>query len=145
MLVLRWQRLVDEEGRTCPRCGTTEMELQRTYELLKEAMRPLGIEVKLIKEALKAEDFKDDPLKSNLIWINERTLEDWLGATTGSSLCCDVCGDSECRTVIVGGTTYESIPAALIIKAALKAAAEVLPVKPIQEIPGFQVLNRCCG
>ena len=24
MLVLRWQRLVDEEGRTCPHCGNTE-------------------------------------------------------------------------------------------------------------------------
>jgi hypothetical protein len=144
MLVLRWQRLVDEEGQTCPRCGTTEVELEKAYNVLKDVCRALGVEIKLIKEPIKAEEFKGDPLRSNEIWINERRLEDYLGAETGSSLCCDICGDAECRTVVLEGQIYESIPSGLIIKAALRALAEVVPVYPINEIQGLKVLNRCC-
>jgi hypothetical protein len=37
-----------------------------------------------------------------------------------------VCGDSECRTLEVSGTTFEAIPERLILKAALLAAAQLL-------------------
>jgi hypothetical protein len=143
MLVLRWRRLLDEKGLTCPRCGTTEAELEKAYKVLEDVCRALGLEVELIKEAIKPEDFKKDPLRSNEIWINERPLEEWLGAKTESSLCCDVCGDNECRTVVIGSETYESIPSGLILKAALMALAEILPVSPKTESPGLKILNRC--
>jgi hypothetical protein len=50
-------------------------------------------------------------------------MDEWLGANLGSSRCCSVCGKSECRTVEVGGTTFEAIPEKLIIRAALAAAS----------------------
>ena len=42
-----------------------------------------------------------------------------------ASRCCAACGDSDCRTVSVDDRTFETIPAALIVKAALAAAAQV--------------------
>ena len=53
-------------------------------------------------------------------------MEEWLDATVGSSPCCSVCGESECRTVEVRGTTFEAIPERLILKAALIASSELL-------------------
>ncbi|MGT2490314.1 DUF2703 domain-containing protein [Cupriavidus basilensis] len=43
----------------------------------------------------------------------------------GSSPCCSVCGDSECRTVDVGGTSYEVVPEELMVKAGLIAALTI--------------------
>ncbi|MFN3740677.1 MAG: DUF2703 domain-containing protein, partial [Thermodesulfovibrionales bacterium] len=116
-LKLRWQRLVGDENRTCPRCSGTEEELDKAYQKLKEALSPLGIDVILDKGELSANEFKANPLASNQIWIGDKTLEEWLSAKTGKSHCCDVCGDNECRTVEIGNQVYETIPVSLIIKA----------------------------
>jgi hypothetical protein len=128
-LTIKWQRLVDEAQRTCSRCGGTEEELEKAYLKLKEVLQPLGIQVVFDKEELRMEDFKKAPLESNRIWIAGRGIEEWLGAKTGQSQCCDLCGDSECRTVEIGDNVYETIPSSLIIKAGLIAAAELLPIK----------------
>lgn len=128
-LKLRWQRLVDNKKRTCPRCGGTEEELDKAYLKLKEALSPLGIDVVVEKKELGINEFKANPLASNKIWIGNKTLEEWLSAETGKSRCCDVCGDKECRTVEIGNQVYETIPASIIIKAGLMAAAEMLPSK----------------
>ena len=53
-------------------------------------------------------------------------MAEWLGASVGSTPCCSVCGESECRTVEVGGTTFEAIPERLFIKAALVAASTLI-------------------
>jgi hypothetical protein len=53
-------------------------------------------------------------------------MEEWLGASVGSSPCCSVCGTSECRTVEVEATTFETIPEKLFLKAALVAASQAL-------------------
>jgi hypothetical protein len=58
--------------------------------------------------------------------ISGKLLEEWIGGETGKSKCCDVCGDSECRTISFGENTFESIPERLIIKAGLLAAAELI-------------------
>ncbi len=129
ILKLKWQRLVDDKKRTCPRCSGTEGELDRAYLKLREALSPLGIKVVLEKKELTLEEFKANPLASNQLWIGDKTLEEWLGAMTGKSRCCDVCGDSECRTVEIRDQVYETIPASMIIKAGLMAAAEMLPVE----------------
>lgn len=115
-LKIKWQRLISNE-QTCPRCGSTEAELEKAVSALKAQ----GIKVVLEKEEISLESFKKDPSQSNRIWINDRPLEQWLNAEAGKSVCCDVCGDSECRTVVVDKQSYESVPADLIIKAGLAA------------------------
>lgn len=53
-------------------------------------------------------------------------MEEWLGASVGMSRCCSICGQSDCRTVEMGGTVFEAIPEKLFIKAALAAASSLL-------------------
>ena len=121
-----WQRLVSNAGQTCERCGATYDGLQRAIAKLKDVLRPLGLEPTLETKEIAEGSFKADPSLSNRIWIADRPLEEWLAARVGASRCCSVCGDSECRTVEVGGTVFEAIPEELILKAALVAAAEML-------------------
>jgi len=125
-LIIRWQRLVNESGQTCNRCSDTGSTVDKAYNKLKKSLAELGIEVELKKEVLGFSIFIKDPLQSNRIWIAERPLEEWVGATVGKSKCCDVCGESECRTISINQDTFENIPEDLIIKAGLLAAAELI-------------------
>ncbi len=129
-LVIEWQRLLDEQKQTCPRCSSTEQEIEKAANDLKRELAPYGIEVSLRKTAIDPESFKKDVLGSNKIVIAGKTLEDWLGAQTGQSKCCDVCGDSECRTVEYAGDTHEAIPEKLIVRAGLAAATYMFKLKP---------------
>ena len=43
-LPIIWQRLVDAEGATCPRCHDTGQAIQDAFERLKLVLAPLGIE-----------------------------------------------------------------------------------------------------
>ena len=122
-LTIRWQRLVDEAGKTCERCGSTGEDLRRAAETLERSLAPLGMAVALEEEALDRAAFEQGPLDSNRIWIAGKPIEEWLGASVGQSECCAPCGDAECRTVTVDGRTYEAVPAELIVKAGLLAAA----------------------
>ncbi|HSL78949.1 MAG TPA: DUF2703 domain-containing protein [Pseudolabrys sp.] len=128
-LPILWQRLVSPEGKTCDRCNATHQEMLRAVSKLKESLRPLGIEPVLEVREVAGNIFKANPGESNRIWIGGRPMEEWLGATVGSSPCCSVCGDSECRTVEVGGVTFETIPERLFLKAALVAASHVLSLE----------------
>lgn len=123
-LKIKWQRLIYDE-QTCPRCGSTEQEVEKAVSILRESLRPVGIRVVLEKGELTEAEFKKDPLESNKILIKGRPLEDWIGGKTGQSQCCSVCGTSDCRTIGVGGEVYEAIPVDLIIRAGLIAAAEL--------------------
>lgn len=125
-LTITWQRLLDEREETCSRCGTTEEAVEAAVKSLSQALDPLGIKVKLQKRSLSFQEFKADPAQSNRIWIAHEPIEKWLMARSGESPCCGPCGDSECRTVTVGGVTYEAIPRELIVKAGMLAAAEML-------------------
>ncbi len=125
-LPITWKRLVNSKGETCVRCGATYQEMQRAMSKLKQALNPLEIEPTLEVETLDETSFKANPSESNRIWIAGKPMEEWLGASTGSSRCCSVCGDSPCRTVQVGGTTYETIPERLLIRAALLASSQLL-------------------
>jgi small redox-active disulfide protein 2 len=121
-LTINWQRLV-EGGATCPRCGDTGVQVRRAAETLGRALAPLGIEVVLEEAELKLEEFKRQPLQSNRILIGGRPIEEWLGGTAGQSPCCEVCGPNDCRTLTVDGQTHEAIPADLVVRAGLLAAA----------------------
>ena len=124
-LTIRWQRLVNESGQTCVRCGETGDTLKTALNKLKKSLSELDIEVELKEETLDFSIFTKDPLQSNCILIGGKTLEEWIGATVGKSQCCEVCGDSECRTISIGQNTFETIPEDLIIRAGLLAAAEL--------------------
>ncbi len=124
-LHIKWQRLVAEDE-TCPRCESTEKELDKAINKLQQALTPLGIKVTLEKEELNISEFKQDPLQSNRIWLNEQPLENFLKGNVGQSPCCEVCGPTDCRTVEIDGKTYETIPSELIIQAGLIAANQIL-------------------
>lgn len=123
-LKIHWQRLV-EGGATCPRCGDTGREVRKAAEILARALEPLDTSVVLEEAELGLDEFKQQPLESNRITIGGRSIEEWLAGTTGQSPCCDVCGPNDCRTVTVDGQTFEAVPADLIVRAGLLAAANL--------------------
>ncbi len=137
-LTIRWHRLVDDVGQTCERCGLTQAELRLAADTLRPTLRPLNMQVVLEEKAMSAEAFARDMMQSNRIWLNDKPLEEWLGATTGKSDCGGCCGKLaekvQCRTLIVGKHTYEAVPAVLVVRAGLLAAeaalAEHVPTKP---------------
>ena len=134
-LPILWQRLVSSDGKTCDRCGATYLEMQRAVEKLKRSLRPLDIEPTLEIREIDERAFKAEPSESNRIWIAGRPMEEWLGASVGSSPCCSVCGTSECRTVEVEGTTFETIPEKLFLQAALVAASQLLSARSEARAP----------
>ena len=129
ILIIEWQRLLDERNKTCPRCNSTEQEVEKAVLSLKQTLKSAGIDVSLVKKAINPQRFKKNVLQSNKILIAGKTLEEWLGAGTGQSPCCEVCGDAECRTVEYADQTHETIPADLIVKAGLLATTQVFNVK----------------
>jgi DNA repair exonuclease SbcCD ATPase subunit len=88
---IKWQRLV-AKGETCPRCESTEQELNKAINKLQQVLSPLEIKVTLEKEELNISEFKQDPLQSNRILINEQPIENLLKGKVGQSPCCEVCG-----------------------------------------------------
>ena len=124
-LSIVWQRLV-VGGKTCTRCDAAHGEVERAVATLRDVLRPLEIEPVLEVREIADAAFRADPSASNRIWVNGTPMEDWLQATVGSSECCSVCGDAECRTVEVEGVTFEAIPERVLVRAALVAAAQML-------------------
>ena len=133
-LRIKWQRLVSG-GQTCPRCRSTEEELEKAVSALKRSLAPLRIEVVLEKSELPIAEFRKDSLQSNQIWLNNQPLENWIGGKVGQSPCCEVCGPSECRTIEVEEQTFETIPADLVTKAGLLAASKLV---------GTETNEPCC-
>lgn len=121
-----WQRLLSLQGQTCDRCAATELALQQAVATLQQALAPLQMQVEFHAQAMTLEQFNQDPGASNRIWVADKPLETWLGASIGASPCCSVCGDAQCRTLECNHQSYEAIPSHLIIKAGLLAAAQQL-------------------
>jgi hypothetical protein len=140
-LIIRWQRLVDASDETCPRCATTGQAVHRAVAHLQRSLAPVGIEVRLETERIDEATFRKAPLESNRIWVGGRALEEWLGARTASSPCCDACAGADCRTVSVGTRTYEAIPATLIVRAGFLAAGEALRGDPAEPSPTDSIWN----
>jgi hypothetical protein len=135
-LQIKWQRLVDEQGETCVRCGITEGSVEEAAERLRKTVKSLDIDVALEKVVIDPSDFEEAPLESNRIWIAGKPLEDWLSATISQSQCGTACGDSECRTMVIDGKAYESISADLIVKAGLRASSDLMLASPSQPSNG---------
>ena len=140
-LRILWQRVVDAHGETCDRCQSTQHAVEHALPKLTEALAPLGIEPVFERRTIDLESFKGKPSESNRVWIEGKTIEDWLGASVGQSKCCSVCGDSECRTLELGGASFDAIPEDLILRAVLIAAARS-SMLPHTETPGDKT---CCS
>jgi hypothetical protein len=155
VLLVKWQRLVDESGQTCERCAMTEMEVHKALRLLGSSLEPLGIDVRLEEKKLSPAECASDISQSNRIWIGNVSIEQWLGAEVGASPCAGCCGDLsgcheseggtvECRTVVIGDRVYEEIPAELILKAGLLAAANlILPIEAASCCPSAECGGAC--
>ena len=124
-LPIVWQRLVSAGG-TCPRCDATHQHLQSAVAKLTKALEPLNVEPILEVREISESSFRKDSAQSNRIWIADRPIEEWIGASVGSSKCCSVCGDEPCRTMEVEGAVFEEVPEATIMKAALIAASGLI-------------------
>lgn len=125
-LTLKWQRLVDARGGTCPRCRATGDGVAAAAKTLAKALKPLGIALRAERRALSPAAFRRAPSSSNRIWVGGRPLEDWLGAATGRSACCGSCGDAQCRTLVLGGRSHAAVPERLVAAAGLMAAGRLL-------------------
>jgi hypothetical protein len=130
-MTIHWQRLVDDEGRTCDRCGLTEESVRSACATLRQSMAPLGIDVRLTTSTLDVQTFLRSPNESNRIWIAGESLESLLGAEAGQSPCCNACGDNDCRTLVIGQRTYEAVPSNLIVQAGLVAASRIMSRGPV--------------
>lgn len=141
-LSIVWQRLVNEQGATCPRCHLTGEAVQEAVRQLQQALEPLGVTPQLEVRAIGEAEFLQDPLRSNEVLIAGRPIEHWHDAVTGSSRCCNECGDNECRTVEVDGQVHEAIPPQLLVRAGLIAARRML--EPVA-VEGAAAASCCAG
>ncbi len=121
-LEIEWRHL-EKDGRTCLRCSDTLQSLQQVIAQLAAECAPHGVRIAYRELKLSPEQLS----QSNLILFNGVPLEAVLpGASVAEnecSSCGDLCGEpSFCRTVSVGGHTFEAIPATLIRQAACAVA-----------------------
>ncbi|HAT4454851.1 TPA: DUF2703 domain-containing protein [Legionella pneumophila] len=135
-----WKRLV-KGGETCTRCEATGRELKAAVTKLEAVLRPLGIEPVLETHEINEVAFKSNTSESNRVWITGKPIEEWLGANVGMNRCCSVCGESDCRTLEVGGCSYETIPEEQFIKAGLMAASQMIA----SESSPNKTASSCCS
>lgn len=144
-LVIQWQRLVNDKGQTCDRCGDTGKSVKAARKRLASALKPLGIKVVLKTERMSFAEFSANPSESNRICLNGYPLEQLLQAEVGTSLCCDACADQPCRTLVVDGQTFEAIPPELIVRAGLLLAADLVASKDGKSAPApCCPASNCC-
>ncbi len=121
-LEIEWRHL-EKDGRTCQRCSDTLQSLQQVVSQLAAECAPRGVTIAYRETRLSREQLP----QSNLILFNGVPLESVLPGASASESECSSCGDlcgqpSLCRTVTVGGQTFEAIPATLIRQAACAVA-----------------------
>ena len=122
-LPIIWQRLVDDQGKTCPRCQGTGDAVRRAVERLRTVLEPLGVQPVLECRELNQQAFLDQPSESNRIWIGGQPLEAWLE-----------------------GQSYEVIPEELLVRAGLKAGIRLLEPEPNSQVAaGSGTRSNCCS
>ena len=77
-LKIRWKRVVDQAGHTASIHVTAEKELDLAYTTLKSSLEPLGVKVVLEKAGLSIENFNQNQLNSNRLWLNGTAFEMYL-------------------------------------------------------------------
>lgn len=125
-LTIEWQHLDIEKGgvaSTCVRCADTGEAVADVVEALARECAPKGVEITCRETKLPASEVA----RSNLILFNGRPIEEILPRATASESncpsCCELVGEqTNCRTVEIGGRSYEALPADLIRQAACAVA-----------------------
>ncbi len=109
------------EGETCDRCDDTVRSARRAAEELERVLAPLGVRVTLVEHAAAADGVE----ASNSVVIDDRPIEEWMGAervSTDCPSCGDLLGRSTCcPAASVHGTVHESFSVEQIRDAALVA------------------------
>ena len=118
---LKWQVVIDKDGKTCTHCGATEESLKKAMAMLEE--EGVKAELEVVKKTV--DDFSKSCSESNLVWVNGMPLNEVLNAEVGSAKCSGVCtthkADAMCRTLVLDGKSFETIPPELIMKAGVMA------------------------
>lgn len=128
-LAIEWHRMVDKDGNVCCGGDAARMEVETARAKLAEELEGSGIEVVLAKTDHSPEECMDCPECANCIMVAGKGINQWLDAEMTGSPCGGVCkkamGDNfECQNLVYEGKTYDVIPADLIVKAGLLAAAD---------------------
>jgi hypothetical protein len=119
---IEWRRLV-RGGETCERCHATGETLSRLVTEMNRECEPKGCRFVLEETGLEADSLPE----SNSLLIDGIRLEQALpGARVASSdceSCCELIGERvECRTVELGGFSYEALPEQLMRDAICRVA-----------------------
>ncbi|KPL15050.1 hypothetical protein AMJ74_02200 [candidate division WOR_3 bacterium SM1_77] len=126
-LVILWQHTVCQSKNPCERCLMAPQEVQTAYEELHSAFAKLDITV--------IYDEQTETQTGDHILINGKALEDLLGGRLLKRQCasCPSIDEKakEYNALELDGTTYEIIPANLIIKAGLLAASDLFAAEPL--------------
>lgn len=120
LLNIEWKHY-EKEGKTCDRCSATGRNIRNVIQDLQQELSEQNVQITL-QETVLAESRISE---SNMILINGKALEEILSSATTSSSNCPSCAcmtgkETDCRTVVHDGTTYEEIPEELIRKAVFK-------------------------
>ena len=147
-LVLEWQRMIDEDGNVC--CGSedTRLAVETAREELAEELKDHGIKVILTKSDFSPAECRDCPERANRVLVGGQGVDYWLGAEVGKSPCEGFCkqalGDKgSCQNLIYEGKTYEVVPAELIVKAGLTAAAHPSTFRAASKCSGCPSKGSC--
>jgi hypothetical protein len=111
---IEWRHL-RVEGETCERCGDTGALLRELVANLNRECAPRGVKVTLTETPLGPESIQE----SNQVLIGGQPLEASTPAIQIGSSACASCGDltgreASCRTLELGGESFEVPPAYLI-------------------------------
>ncbi len=121
----------------CLRCQMSEQSLEASLNHLKEAIQEVGLEVDLRKTPItyKKEARTKGFITSPTIKINGRDIEEILHGKPRQTKsycgsCSTFCGeDTECRTFLYDGKTYQYIPRKMIVEAIKKLFPDTLNSK----------------
>jgi Domain of unknown function (DUF2703) len=137
-LTIKWQKMVDKDGKSCSHCGATEVELKKALKMFEEK----GIKVKLEMVSSDSKDKAKSCAESNHIWLNDKPLSGFVSAEVSKAKCSKKCSGhaekaskAKCGVMKVDGKTCKSVQSELIFHAGLKSMdMESTEIKPASEI-----------
>lgn len=111
---IEWRHYV-KEGKTCERCAETGLNLSQVLKSIQEDYSARGIAIELKEIKLPESRISE----SNMIFINDKPLEEIISGTQAQENDCCSCGEltgkqTNCRTLCYQGKTYEAISVELI-------------------------------
>lgn len=122
-LEIEWRHL-EKDGYTCIRCSDTGEALNDVISKLADECKPHGWYITFKETKLTEKDISE----SNIILFNGKPIESVLPEAKASESHCGSCSEltdkpsTSCRTLEVGGKSYEGIPSSIIRQAVSEIA-----------------------